>query len=398
MPALVRAPQVTTGAPVDVGTALANGSGDALALANHVHKMGAGAKTDVLNAKRFVFGEQAIDFTTSAASSDTGNAITKKLLDVSLTKKIAGGTSLSAVVTDASFNRVEMRDSQTHDPLTTPTNQEVFARLTATPTVIAAVFTWDGTTTVLSPDTSEVLVGNFIRLTADGQLFEVSAINTDVDVTILNPGGLTIPTGATASAKVALTTSYKYEDVSDVEQPYTFLATTLVDFVVPEALTLWEAPLNALQTGIAFVEGLSAGHVHDDRYIQKTVLSDKGSLVGASATSTPVDVPVGTNGQVLTAASGQPSGLIWATPSSATWRQEAVTAQNITNTDTALTDLLDNTPVSAASVSLFLNGVHQSQGAGKDYTIASKTITWLASTGTAVDMVSTDEIIVEYQS
>ena len=75
MPAPIRAPQVTTGTPVDIGTSNQNGSGDALALSNHVHKMGAGASTEVLNAKRFIFGDQANAFTASAASSDTDGDI-----------------------------------------------------------------------------------------------------------------------------------------------------------------------------------------------------------------------------------------------------------------------------------------------------------------------------------
>lgn len=78
--------------------------------------------------------------------------------------------------------------------------------------------------------------------------------------------------------------------------------------------------------------------------------------------------------------------------------QEAVTTQNITGTDTALTDTLNNSPVSAASVALYLNGLLQRQGAGQDYTISGQTITWLASTGTAVDMDTSDELVAVYLS
>ncbi len=67
-------------------------------------------------------------------------------------------------------------------------------------TAIVAAFTWAGSTTVTSGDTSEVAVGDFIRLDSDGQWFEISAITPSVDVTILNPGSLTIPTGATVSS------------------------------------------------------------------------------------------------------------------------------------------------------------------------------------------------------
>ncbi len=65
-------------------------------------------------------------------------------------------------------------------------------------TSVTAVFTWDGTTTVLSGDTSEVAVNDWIRLDSDGQWFQITSIVTDVSVTIANPDNLTIPTGATA--------------------------------------------------------------------------------------------------------------------------------------------------------------------------------------------------------
>lgn len=77
--------------------------------------------------------------------------------------------------------------------------------------------------------------------------------------------------------------------------------------------------------------------------------------------------------------------------------QEAVTTQAV-STDTALTDTLDSTPVSNASVSLYLNGVMQRQGAGNDYSISGTTITWLAGTGTAVDMETTDTLDALYES
>ena len=399
MPALIRAPQVTTGIAVDVGTVNANGSGDALALSNHVHAIGAAAKTDVLNAKRFIFGDQANTFTASAASSDTSNALTKKIFDASLTKKIAGSTSLSAIMSTASTNKVIIRENTTNDPIENTTHDEVFGRLTGTPVALVQTYTWAGTTTVLSSNTGEVVVGDWIKLDSDAQYFEISAVTPNTSVTILNPGGLTIPTGATASSMLKLTLTYLYEDSSNVEQPYTFLATKVVDLLFGESLTLWEAPINALQTGVAFQEIISGSHLHDDRYVQKTTLSAKGSLISATSAGTPTDLPVGnTDGMVLTVDVAQTTGLKWATPASITWRQENVTTQNITNADTALTDLLDYTPVGATSVVLHLNGIMQSQGPGKDYTISSKTITWLASTGTAVDMVSTDELVATYQS
>lgn len=76
---------------------------------------------------------------------------------------------------------------------------------------------------------------------------------------------------------------------------------------------------------------------------------------------------------------------------------ESITTENIT-TDVAMADTLDNDPV-VASVMVILNGVVQHPGAGNDYTLGgsgNRTITWLAGSGTAVDMTTTDKMLVYY--
>lgn len=79
-------------------------------------------------------------------------------------------------------------------------------------------------------------------------------------------------------------------------------------------------------------------------------------------------------------------------------RQERVTTQSVVNADVALTDTLDFTPVSDASVLLLFNGVAAIQGVGEDYTISGTTITWLASTGTAPNMNTNDDLVAYYLS
>jgi len=78
--------------------------------------------------------------------------------------------------------------------------------------------------------------------------------------------------------------------------------------------------------------------------------------------------------------------------------QEGIATEVITGTDTALTATLSGVPINAGELQLWLNGILQVQGAGKDYTVSSQTITWLASTGTAVDMDTTDVLIARYKT
>lgn len=71
---------------------------------------------------------------------------------------------------------------------------------------VTADFTWNGSTTITTGDTSEVLVDEWIGFLSDtptelaAQLFRITAITPNVDITIDNPDGLAIPTGSGASA------------------------------------------------------------------------------------------------------------------------------------------------------------------------------------------------------
>lgn len=77
-------------------------------------------------------------------------------------------------------------------------------------------------------------------------------------------------------------------------------------------------------------------------------------------------------------------------------QQESIDTENITGADTAITDTLAAAPRTGSVLRLFLNGVYQEQGSGKDYTLAGQTITWLASTGTAVDLETSDVLHAVY--
>lgn len=79
-----------------------------------------------------------------------------------------------------------------------------YTRLTSvlkTGAPLAAVLTWNGTNIVTTPDTSELVEGDWIRLDSDGRYFLITGIIPNVQCQIDNPTGYPIPSGATASSK-----------------------------------------------------------------------------------------------------------------------------------------------------------------------------------------------------
>jgi hypothetical protein len=67
---------------------------------------------------------------------------------------------------------------------------------------LVATYTWNGTTTVTTSDTSEVDVGDYVGLT-EAPLFEIASIVPGTSITISNPSNRTIPTGSSATVWIA---------------------------------------------------------------------------------------------------------------------------------------------------------------------------------------------------
>jgi hypothetical protein len=95
--------------------------------------------------------------------------------------------------------------------------------------------------------------------------------------------------------------------------------------------------------------------------VQASNFAAKGDLVAGTAASTFTNLSVGTNGQVLTAASGQTTGLQWATISTAPWTSSAIAAnttlvaryQYFVTTSSAWTLTLPASPTQGDEIRIF---------------------------------------------
>jgi hypothetical protein len=86
---------------------------------------------------------------------------------------------------------------------------------------------------------------------------------------------------------------------------------------VHEGTTLSSDTPAALGTAAAGTATTAArgDHVHStDGLVLNSLVSGKGSLIAATADDTPADLPVGTDGQILYADSGETTGLRWGAP------------------------------------------------------------------------------------
>lgn len=106
--------------------------------------------------------------------------------------------------------------------------------------------------------------------------------------------------------------------------------------------------------------------------IKLGVNTTKGDLLGFDTVSN--RIPVGTDGQVLTADSAQALGLKWATAAAAvTFVDSEVPTGTVNGVNAAFT--LANTPTSG-SLHLYKNGLRQK--VTTDYTLSGTTVTFVA--------------------
>lgn len=300
------------------------------------------AKDEVLDSKHIIIGIKGNGAFTAGGLSDSNNTIDDIVFSSSRSSKEGGDSSTDGVVVDVVNNIVQLRDDATKDPIRNVTsNNVVYGRITSSATPIAGTHTWDGTTTVLSDDTSGLTTGDYVRQSSTEPAFKILSITPNTSFVIDNSKSLTIPTGS-GLEDVSFTISYHHISLG-IETIHVFGSATDLNIRFPESTSLLD---------IRFT---------DTKLSEDTGFGD-GAFVGFETV------------------------------------QEELTSEVITGTDTTLADTLSRTPVSASSVKLYLNGILQTQGVGKDYISSGTNILWLANTGTAVDMDADDVIVVDYLS
>jgi hypothetical protein len=100
-----------------------------------------------------------------------------------------------------------------------------------------------------------------------------------------------------------------YADAADIQAALRVYHYGSYDFDINETNTS-----NLVSPSIAYTINDLQNQIDNIDTIGTAVLTAKGDLISASSASTPIILPVGTNGKVLTANSGTASGLEWAAP------------------------------------------------------------------------------------
>jgi hypothetical protein len=117
--------------------------------------------------------------------------------------------------------------------------------------------------------------------------------------------------GIVAATPAQLRTLLNVEDGATADQTAAEILAALLG--VDGAGSGLDADLLDGQSATAFAT--AAQGTTADAAIPKALVDAKGDVIAASADNTPVRVPVGTDGQVLTADAAQAAGVKWATPS-----------------------------------------------------------------------------------
>lgn len=153
---------------------------------------------------------------------------------------------------------------------------------------------------------------NFVSRDVSGIVVSSKAVPTG---TVVGNSDTQILTNKSIDSNSNTITNIKNADIATAANiALTKLAATTVSRALVSDGSGVISPATTTSTEIGFVNGVTSSiQTQLDGKVLKSLYSAKGSLLGASAAATPVDVAVGSNGQVLTVDSTQTAGFRWAT-------------------------------------------------------------------------------------
>ncbi|MBU1235126.1 MAG: hypothetical protein KKD01_20045 [Proteobacteria bacterium] len=340
------------------------------------------AKQAVLEYKFFAYPVAGAGFVvTPGATSDNA---TDFIFSRSTSQRTGGYASGVGIITTPPNNKVFLREVNSNDTVQTSNNEEIYGRSTSVVTALTGLSTWtQGSATILGSGTiytSQLAVGDWIKLDSNGQAYKIANIASDSELTLESI--YTGTTGSGGSSQEELIISY-YIDVNGTETAHAMPGIT-IDIMFSEVFNLLTAPFNAPLVMVGFAEILSSEHHHDTRYRTQNELastangSSGASLIGVDSTTLPWTTA--TNLQALLEA------IDAAFSKFSRHHAVAVTATNV----------LANLPYTPANsvVMLTVSGLPQSP---TDYTVVGKVLTWIpANAGFSLE--TTDEVHAFYQS
>lgn len=109
--------------------------------------------------------------------------------------------------------------------------------------------------------------------------------------------------------------------------------------------------------------------------VYKSDFNAKGDILSATANDSPQILPVGTNGQVLTANSGEATGLKWVSPG--IYNLDTITFDGVSSSYNLTIGGVPYAPTPTSNIMVFVGGVPQIPGAGNAYTVAGSVITFI---------------------
>lgn len=290
------------------------------------------AKDEVLNSKNFLIGIKSLSSISSGTSSSLATNALAKLIVNSSTNGLISGNSTTDGIVDIGPKNITQIISSSYEAIM-DANDQIYGRITTSTSAQAGTISWDGTTTVLTSDTTGLVSGQMIAATVTGPYFEITAVTPSTSITITDPNSFGIPISGSALHVLTLTLSY-YKNPSS-ETAYTFSSASDIILFFPESTGLNQVPFQSLNEFGGFSEVI-------DNSIDATEVSFD---------------PTGLTNTVSTDVDGAITDLDSAISSITTSQTviESVASQT-TSGPTTLTDTLNN-DASATNYMLIVNGI-----------------------------------------